>query len=238
MIDIKNYLKKIGVSKQDFANEIKLSRPTLDTYINAFENGEIISRDRYQIIFNRLFSEELDEDVFKKRLGEIKNLLNRDERLGTDKLETEAADIVSRINKRILADMSKGDWNKQVYIFVDMLIKDYRKNTTLEKLAEYFSYLNRSKLEDVILDEQIPYFAQFYRAFASLRDNPTLYDKSDFDDFMKRRVEIINDRDKENKIKEENIKGLIVEARKNLEDNGIEVTETEILKALLNKLNK
>lgn len=235
-MDIKEYLKKVGISKQEFANEIRLSRPTLDSYIDIYEKGETISKDRYQIIFTNLFEKELDAEIFRKKLDSLKRLLDRDERLGTDKLEAKAADVVSRINNRMLDDMSKEDWNISVYIFIDMLIKNYRNNEIFEKLSEYFVYLNRTKLEDDILDEQIPYFAQFYKAFSSLRDNPTLYDDEDFCDFMNRREQLIIDRENENKKKEENIKDLVGEAIKKIEDSGNEVTETEILNVILDKL--
>ena len=165
MNNIKEYLKAIGISKQEFANEIKLSRPTLDAYITAYENGEIIPRERYQIIFDDLFGEELEVDAFQETLKRLKNLLDRDERLGTEKLDAGAADMVSRLKDRMFQDMSQGDWNRSVYTFIDMLITGYRQNVIFETLAEYFTYLNRSEMDDSVSDDQIPYFAQYYRVF-------------------------------------------------------------------------
>lgn len=236
MNNIKDYLKRNGVSKQEFANEIKLSRPTLDAYIAAYENGETIPRERYQIIFDDLFDEELEVEVFKEELERVKELLDRDERLGTDKLDTRAADMVSRLKDRMFQDMSQGDWNQSVYTFVDMLITNYRKNVIFEKLAEYFTYLNRSERNDCISDAQIPYFAQFYRVFDSLIKNPASYEYQDFEAFMKRREQLIKDRIIIQEQKEEKFKKLISDAARELEETGIAATDTEILRAVLEKI--
>ena len=238
MNNIKEYLKAIGISKQEFANEIKLSRPTLDAYIAAYENGETIPRERYQIIFDDLFSEELEVDAFQETLKRLKNLLDRDERLGTEKLDAGAADMVSRLKDRMFQDMSQGDWNQSVYAFIDMLITSYRQNVIFETLAEYFTYLNRSEMDDSVSDDQIPYFAQYYRVFDSLLKNPTSYEKTDYEAFMRRREQLINSRIKAQEQKEEKIKKLIFDTAKELEETGIAATDAEILKAVLEKLQK
>ena len=238
MNNIKEYLKTMGISKLEFANEIKLSRPTLDAYITAYENGETIPRERYQIIFDDLFGEELELEAFQETLKRLKNLLDRDERLGTDKLEAGAADMVSRLKERMLQDMGQGDWNQSVYVFIDMLITSYRQSVIFEKLAEYFTYLNRSKLDDNASDDQIPYFVQFYKVFDSLLKNPLSYEKTDFEAFMRRRKQIIEGRKKEQEEKEDTIKKLIFDTAKELEETGIVATDAEILKAVLEKLQK
>ena len=238
MNNIKEYLKAIGISKQEFANEIKISRPTLDAYITTYEKGEKISRERYQIIFDNLFREELEVGEFKEKLSDFKKMLNRDERLGTEKLDARAADMVSRLKDRMFQDMSQGDWNQSVYVFIDMLITNYRKNVIFEKLAEYFTYLNRSELDDCASDDQIPYFAQYYRTFASLMKNPSSYEIADYEAFMRRRKEIIERRITKKEQKEEKIKELIFDTVKELEETGIEATEVEILKAVLEKIKK
>lgn len=237
MINIKEYLKSIGISKQEFATEIKLSRPTLDSYIITYENGEIIPRERYQIIFDELFSEDLDPETFRMELDRLKNLLDRDERLGTDKLDTYAADMVSRLKDRMSQDMSQDGWNQSVYTFIDMLITSYRQNIIFERLAEYFTYLNRSELDDLAESEQIPYFAQFYRLFHSLIKNPTTYEKKDYEAFLKRREQIIKERMTEQEKQEENIKKLISDTARELQETGIAATDAEIIKAVLEKLN-
>lgn len=238
MNNIKEYLKAIGMSKQEFATEIKLSRPTLDAYIAAYEKGEAIPRERYQIIFDVLFGEELEMETFQMELKELKSLLERDERLGTDKLDAQAADMISRLKDRMSQDMSKGDWNQSVYAFIDMLIGNYRKNAIIEKLAEYFTYLNRGDLDDCVREDQIPYFAQYYRTFDSLIKNPSAYEKKDYEAFLKRREQVIKNRIEEREKKDDQIKKLISDTARELEETGIAATDAEVLKAVLEKLKK
>ena len=138
----------------------------------------------------------------------------------------------------MLQDMGQEDWNQSVYVFIDMLITSYRQSVIFEKLAEYFTYLNRSKLDDNVSDDQIPYFAQFYKVFDSLLKNPLSYEKTDFEAFMRRRKQIIEGRKKEQEKREDTIKKLIFDTAKELEETGIVATDAEILKAVLEKLQK
>lgn len=238
MSNIKEYLRSVGISKQELASEIKLSRPTLDAYIAAYERGEEIPRERYQIIFDQLFGVKLDEEAFRGRLSRFKILLDRDERLGTEKIDPKAADVISRLKGRMLQDMSRGDWNQAVYSFIDMLITNYRGNEIFEKLAEYFTYLNRSKMDDVAREDQIPYFARYYKTFSSLLDDPYSFETADFEAFMKRREQIIRDKVKEDKQQELKLKKIINETAKELEKTGVKATEEEILRAVLDKVKK
>ena len=41
MDNIKKYLKNVGITQKEFAERIGLSRPTLDTYIEMFESGQV-----------------------------------------------------------------------------------------------------------------------------------------------------------------------------------------------------
>ena len=60
MQKIKQYLKDVGITQKEFAERIGLSRPTLDTYIEMFEQGQTIPKERYDIIFKRLFGSDND----------------------------------------------------------------------------------------------------------------------------------------------------------------------------------
>ena len=45
----------MGITQKEFSERMGLSRPTLDAYIEMFENGKTIPKERYEIIFRRLF---------------------------------------------------------------------------------------------------------------------------------------------------------------------------------------
>lgn len=235
MKDIKGYLNRIGFSKKVFAEEINLSRPTLDTYIRKYEKDGELPKERYQIVFDRLFKVELSQEEFQNRLVFIKKLLERDKRLGTEKLDALAADFVSILKDRMTNDMILGDWNKSVYQFIDMMISSYREEKVFEKLAEYFCFLN-GKLEEESLDEeQKMYLAYYYDVFDKIRRNRIGFDKAAYKRLLERRkeIKILNKRKKDNTKKE--VSRIIHNSIEELESMGLEVTQEEIIKSVLDK---
>ena len=55
-MNIKKKLKdEIKINLSEFAKELEISRPTLNSYIEMFERGEKISSDKHQLIFEKLF---------------------------------------------------------------------------------------------------------------------------------------------------------------------------------------
>ena len=233
-MSIKEYLKSIGVSKQEFASEIKLSRPTLDGYIEAYEKSGRLPRERYQIIFDGLFREELTAVEFKEKLKKMHRLLERDVRLGTEKLDARAADEVSRVKNRMLRDMSEKDWDPSVYTFMEMLLENYRRDPVFRRLAEYFVFLNRSNVNVDASEEQKPYFVNFYKTFDSLyKDSRFAYDEKYYNLFIERRDQLAKDRMAQRNQKNEELMKLLSSTAKEM---GTEATNAEILKAVLEKL--
>lgn len=237
MTNIKNYLKQIGYSKQLFAEEIRISRPTLDAYIDAFENNRVIGKERYQIIFNHLFGGDvLEGDEFRKRINEIKNLFERDERLGVEELDVGAADTISEIKELMRNDM-KNDWDKKAYDFIKMFILSYHANSILKKLAEYFVFLNQSNINDLPTEDQKPYFANFYKTFSQMIEGHFEYKEEDYERFNKRRIEICEKRNADKKAQEDKLNKLISQTIDELTSLGEAPSDEKILKAVLSKMN-
>ena len=233
-MSIKEYLKSVGISKQDFAIEIKLSRPTLDSYIDMYEKSGWIPKERYQIIFDNLFREELTEVEFKEKLKKMHGLLVRDTRLGTEKLGARAADEVARLKNRMLRDMSEEGWSPSVYAFMEMLLDNYRRDAVFRRLAEYFYFLNRSESYVDATEEQKPYFANFYKTFDSMyKDDPLSFDEKDYDMLIQRRNRLAEDRKAKRDQRKDELMKLLSSTVKEM---GTEATDTEIMKAVLEKL--
>jgi hypothetical protein len=65
---VKEILQESGITLMLFANDLSISRPTLDGYILAFDGGQKIGNNFYQDIFEFLFENENISDVeFDKR---------------------------------------------------------------------------------------------------------------------------------------------------------------------------
>lgn len=236
MVNIKDYLKSVGISKIEFAEKLKISRPTLDTYISLFEEGSTIPKERYQIIFETLFTEELERERFFDEYLGLLGLLDRDEKLGVNNLDVGAADMISQIKNHMYEDMSSGNWNKEVYSFIDMLIVNYKQNDVFSKLAEYFYFLNYSEIGTEPSKEQMAYFANFYKTFHFVKKCKDVYEEKDLHKLQKRRDEIVTERIQKTKEKQEKIKQIVAKVMDDMEQQGIEVTYDSVLKAVQEKL--
>lgn len=233
MRKIKQYLKKVGLTQKEFAERIGLSRPTLDTYIEMYEQGKTIPKERYNIIFKRLFDDEqLFANDFYDALQNAESLLKRDQQYGTSDLDPKAADYVSLIVRNMNHDFSEGGWNKYVYIFINILITNYRHNDVFQRLVEYFIFLNGIEPVESIKKEQIPYFANLFKVFHCLCENPDVYEECDYQAFLSRCLEIKQDKGKKADEKKNNLKKRIQDMITNYEKKGIELTEEEIVEEI------
>lgn len=237
MHNIKKYLKEVGVTQKEFAERIGLSRPTLDTYIEMFESGQTLPKERYDIIFKKLFDSKIvSAKEFENTLQQIEDLLNRDQKYGTSDLSPEAADYVSLIVRNMTKDFKVGGWNKDVYTFINILISNYRNNEIFQQLVEYFIYLNNIKEINMIEESQKSYFANLYKVFHGLIKEPDLYEVEDYQAFINRCIEIKAEKEKKNNRRKDRLKKKIQEMVTEYEKKGMDLSEVEILEEIKNQL--
>lgn len=235
MKGIKRYLKSMGITQKDLADRLSLSRPTLDNYIELYEAGEKIPKERYQIIFDALFVIPHDtKEDFLEELTRCTDLLSRDRVLGTMELSTEGADFVSGMMKNIRNDIAREGWNKNIYIFINMLLSNYRDNEIFLNLAEYFLVLNGVIDKSEITKQQIPYFTKFYRAFHELVENDTFFIEEDYQAFLHRCDEIKNINSERKRKSRKELMKLFQEKMEQNEKMGIEFPEEELMDILRN----
>lgn len=239
MHNIKQYLSDVGISQKELAERIGLSRPTLNTYIELFESGKTIPKERYNIIFDRLFdNENCSAETFFKNLSQVEKLIARDQKYGISDLKPEEADLVSLIIRNMNRDLKIEGYDKDVYVFINMLLLNYRKNEIFKQLVEYFIYLNDIRDIDTIEESQIPYFANIYKAFHSLTINPCVYEEQDYQDFIKRCSEVQEENKKWATERENNLKRRIRNMIAEYEKKGVILNEEEIIEELTNQVAK
>lgn len=69
---VKNILKRNNILLSQFAADLNISRPTLDSYIRNFENGIPIQNALFRKIFDFLFSQiTIDNAEFQKRYSYV-----------------------------------------------------------------------------------------------------------------------------------------------------------------------
>ena len=65
---IKTILKRNNILLSQFANDLNISRPTLDAYIKSFDKGVALSNSLYQKIFEFLFNDPaVSKEQFNKK---------------------------------------------------------------------------------------------------------------------------------------------------------------------------
>lgn len=237
MRNVKAYLKRVGITQSELALRLGLSRPTLDTYISMFENGIPIPKERYSIIFDELFNGVDDSmDSFNKKLMRVETLLDRDYKYGLSDYDVETADLVSEIIGMMKNDMKMKGWNENIYSFIRILMSNYRENTLLKNLAEYFVYLTNIRDIDSVSDEQKPFFANFHKTFCELEKEPQYFSIKDYENFVHRCYEIKREKVKSNRDKEKSINERIRNLIAEYEKMGIELSEEEIINRIREQL--
>lgn len=156
-MDIKEYLKSIHMTQKELADRLGLSRPTLDTYIQMFQTRKPLPRDKYQVVFEQLFTEPArSESGFRETLDEYTLFLKQEQVLGTSGMGTEESYIMSLVIREIKKDLSRSDADKDIYVFINLLLHNYRKNPELKQMIEYFLLLySRKNVSDIAENDKI-----------------------------------------------------------------------------------
>ncbi len=190
-MDIKQMLRRFNIKLVDFADVLMVSRPTLNTYIRLFENGDLIPNDKYQRIFENLFiSENLDKDQFERKLRKYQNLLIRDNSFGVKDLDINKTNLISMIIKKMKEDIASGDYDEEIYVFINFLISSYHEEDGFKKLIDYFLYLNDiKKIENVRGGEKV-FLSNCYRVMRDEVEHKLYFDEYSYDEFVDRIYEI------------------------------------------------
>ncbi|OQB12887.1 MAG: hypothetical protein BWY15_02036 [Firmicutes bacterium ADurb.Bin193] len=189
---VKPKLKSLGITLSECAKKLMISRPTLDSYIDLYEKGQQIPQEKYQLIFDRLFSNEIfDKETFLAEVDSIHFLIERDQMLGTLELNPQKTDIITSVIAEMKNDMSEADCNLDIYIFVNMLIRSYRKNPIFQNLANYFLVLNGQTDINNINDDEKRFFSNCYKLFHEELTQESETDNEYLEKFYKR-VESLN----------------------------------------------
>ena len=96
-MNIKKQIKNYDITLSTLADNLFISRPTLNSYIYLYENNKKIPSRRYQIIFDKLFSKEKTIKEFYDILKRYNKLLAKDEILEITELSPEYSDLISAV---------------------------------------------------------------------------------------------------------------------------------------------
>lgn len=193
--DVKQKLNELDIKIGEFAEELKITRPTLNSYINDYEKGEELSNSRYQIIFDKLFKGDVEsKEEFKKITKRFHNLLERDGTLGLLDIDAKKTDLVMGIFEQIKVDMAKDDAEEDIYIFVNMILRSYRREKIFKELGRYFLFLNGIKDKSEIQDEEKPFLSKCFELMSAEKCGKLEFNDDCFQKFSDRIDEISSER--------------------------------------------
>lgn len=235
MNKIKIILKKYDITLSEFARKLQISRPTMDTYIECYETGNIIQKEKYQIIFNALFNEYVDSrEKFMEILENSNELLERDRVLGTSELELSKTDILSSTIDEIRSDMLKSDCDEEVYIFINMFIRSYRKEKVFRNLAKYFITLNGKNDKNKITKQDEVYLSNYYKVFYEDKHNMSKVNNEYLKKFYVRAKEKVEAEAKSKEVLKEELMNKVMSKVDELTNLGLHIDEIDIKKILVN----
>lgn len=211
-MDIKLKLKKFGVTLKEFSDQLKISRPTLNSYISTYEQGQKIPREKFQLAFEKLFSDDIQtQEEFYKLLSNFHNLIERDINYGILNYDTKSTDLMTSIVDRMKSDFNSKDFDKDIYIFINTLINSYKEEPILKKFVNCILMMNGNLSVDEISEDQKKFSSSLYQLFINDKNNTLKFDEKSFAEFVNYINRINNIKQKQTKNIEDIIKRKIEE---------------------------
>lgn len=232
-MEIKLRLKELGIKLLEFAKELDISRPTLDNYIALYDKGEGLPSEKYQIIFDSLFDDGIEtKEEFQNVLDSYHNLIQRDIILGVKDLSVEKTDLLSDLISLIKKDIESEDYCKDIYAFINMLVRSYKDVPTYRRFADYFLYLNGKKEITDIEESDKAFYGHCYDLMKKDTENRLVDDSGLFSLFENRVNEILimqneQEEDLTEKIMKEKFDELVRKAIKGKIKQGYDVKDID-----------
>jgi len=240
-MDIKSKLKEVNVTLSDFANKLEVSRPTLNNYITLYEKGEELPNEKYQLIFEELFEDDVNtKEEFEATLDRYNKLLTRDKLLGTIQFDTKTTDLMTSIIERMKEDLQNNDYDDSIYVFINNMIGSYRDDPSFSTIANFALYLNNIKDLEEIKNEDKPFISNFYKLLELQKEDKLMIDQEYYNKFINEVKELETSINNEQQKKAEEIYENTIKERINKEIQeqlklGLDIKEINIDK-IMNKI--
>ena len=165
-MDVKQILRENNVPLSKFADDFKISRNTAMMYISKYEQGEKIPKEKYQIVFDRLFDLR-NIDKFELNYASLKHLIQRDEYNGILELSPKMTDAVMSIFNNIIATIDNNTMDDNLIYFLEACIYNYSRENVFKTLAKYFYCFNNYTEEKYyqLPEEERAVFTNYFKVF-------------------------------------------------------------------------
>ena len=151
--------------------------------------------------------------------------------MGMEDLDTDESDMLSKLFFQMIEDVKEKNYSSDIYSFISIMIKSYRKLDQFIDLANYFLIINLMKELEELKDEDKKIMAVYYNFFSKFNDKKIIVSSAKDSDLLKLKERIkerkIQDKNNEKKLKQ-NIESLINEKLANEKAKGIDISDISI----------
>lgn len=235
-MSIKEILRRNNISLSEFATVLGISRPTLNAYIDMYDNGKKIPKEKYQRIFSILFSNERLND-FQTNYSEICNFANYDNNDLNNKKGVLKEKILTTTLENINQDFKSDDCDVDVYKFINILLSSYKREPLFSHVVRYFLILN-GKIDYHSVDfEEEKYLLYYFELFSKDMHNNLDYSYMLHKEFINRINQLKKNKNKKNDTIEQRLLKEIKREIQIIQDLGIELSDDELIDFLRERIN-
>lgn len=190
---IKNILKQSGITQSQFAMDLNISRPTLDTYIELYDSGNKINNPFYHDIFDFLFENPyISESDFIKRytyMRDFYGMSNSESTVTVSRLKstfdvpkTEYIRTIESVERILLSDKNTPKTSLDNYKLVVNIL--HTNDRFIAEMYYFYAYLyGFEKLGNVIDEKTKRLYTNFYNALLNTNDINQQVDNKMFDEY-------------------------------------------------------
>lgn len=222
---VKTILKRNNILLSQFASDLNISRPTLDSYIKSYDNGEVLSNNLFQKIFDFLFANIFitNEDFAQKYMYILNNYGN------STNLSLLSSTTTSSLSSLVNAGNLLNYLNDtEENALSEMIVS---KNELLFALLKYYIVLTHRESIETLNNKDKMICEKLYSLQQQIDNSDYNYDVLKFNSFEEK----INEQ-QETKNKEE-LKRKILSQIANMVSDAIDNNDITSLNELVNKIN-
>ena len=163
---IKDILEEKNIPLTKFAIDFAMSRNTANQYIDLFDSGQKIPKEKYNYAFDKLFS-NYDSESFEMDYYYLARLIKRDKLNGTFELSMKKTDDIMNLFRKLNIATQTDSIDSSVLYFIDIIIGNYSKDGFINSLCNYFYFFNNSSLEEYskLSDEEKIIYTNYFKVF-------------------------------------------------------------------------
>lgn len=214
-MDIKKNLKDFDIKISKMAIDLGVSRPTLDSYIECFENGKEIPNEAIQAIFVFLFSKEINSSVeFAQKYDYVKRVMLRNAKeMTASQKELEKRNLKIQNVVKVIND---SETTNETINFINLLLTN-KDNELVKNIGYYFNYSNGLlKIDtDSLSKKQLGLYSNLAKIFALYQNDSIEIDE----EFLKELVEK-NEKIRNRKVGKVQSEDIIKYIKENISDSG------------------